>query len=1413
MERLQPDLSRVGLLERVREESGLTPSQLHIWLGQALHPTSPLYNMAFAYVLSGRIDPGRFRAAWRAVVSSSDALRTSIEQRGNRSIRVVRRADDEEMTVLDFGHLPDPGTAFRTWAAERCTCFLPLEGRLVDSVLVRLGDRQWGWYLNQHHLVTDAWATVLLFQHVAGVYASSADSGVHILALDSYYETARALESFPDAETRADAGRHWQRRHNGDRAFPLYGRPARVTSTASERHPLVLSDVQSERLRRLAAQPGFLALTPEISIFVVFATALCAWLHRVTGRLDVGFDAPAHNRPTRSAKRCLGLFIEMFPFAVELEESDTFRAVGHKCLAEAQDFLRHALPGASVPSGSSTSNVVLNFFSAGHGDFAGIPVESEWMHSGASDNVHALRFQIHDYDRTGRYTLHFDFNEETLPPALRARAVDHFERLVFAMLDDPDRTIGSVDLMSHAERETLLVEFNETPPHPFPSATVVGRFDEQAARTPDRVAVRQGARQMTFAELHRQVRAAACSLDRIGVKPGNSVAVFAHRSIETVIGLLAVLQVGAHYVPLDVKYPARRTSDILADSCPACVLIGRDVPRDRLPADANVHRIADLLGDPRQQRASSGPQLQDLAYVIYTSGSTGRPKGVPVEHRGLADYLEWAERTYVRGEALSYPLFTSLAFDLTVTSLFLPLLTGGMLVIYREPDDLPDSALADVIRDNAVDFIKLTPSHLSLVTRMDLSGSRIRRIVVGGEDFKTHLAAAAAAQIPAAEIYNEYGPTEAVVGCMVHRYDTAVDTGTSVPIGRPADHVQLYVLTRDLALVPEGVPGELFISRHGLAGGYHSRSDLTAQAFIPHPFRKGDRLYRTGDLVRFVRPGCLEYLGRLDRQLKVAGLRVEPGEIETALRTHEAIQQCIVVGHRVGGGATTTASPPLRCQRCGLASNHPAATFDDEGLCSICRSFDAVRDYAQAYFRTMADLRSIFDKAKKSRGAYDAMVLLSGGKDSTYALCRVVDMGVKVYAFSFDNGYISDRAKENIRRVVAALGVDHEFASTPAMPAIFRDSLTRFSNVCNGCFKAIYTLGINRAYALGIPVVVTGLTRGQLFETRLTPDLFENGRRSPEEVDAAVLEARKTYHRLDDQVARSLDAKIFRDDRVFEEVQVVDFYRYCDADLTEILSYLDRKAPWIRPSDTGRSTNCLINDVGIYIHQKERGFHNYGLPSSWDVRMGHKTRTQAVEELQDRLDMPRVRRILAEIGYDENRLVGTRDGIRLDAYYVSSRDVSDSELRSHVSRVLPPQLVPRSFTPLQALPLTNHGKIDEAALHSASRSVALSSGRNDTAPEGPVEERIAAIWCDVLGVDHVGRHASLFELGGTSLGAMDIVLRVCEAFDIDLPLRTVFKHATVEQLAKQVEALIVAEVAEMSEEIAERLAGGSSEDR
>ena len=240
----------------------------------------------------------------------------------------------------------------------------------------------------------------------------------------------------------------------------------------------------------------------------------------------------------------------------------------------------------------------------------------------------------------------------------------------------------------------------------------------------------------------------------------------------------------------------------------------------------------------------------------------------------------------------------------------------------------------------------------------------------------------------------------------------------------------------------------------------------------------------------------------------------------------------------------------------------------------------------------MKELEELFEESKRRHASeHDCLLLLSGGKDSTYALCRLVDMGLSVYAFTLDNGFISDGAKENMQRVTEALGVPLEIATTPAMNAIFRDSLKRFSNVCHGCFKTIYTLSLNRAAELGIPIIVTGLSRGQMFETRLTPEMFRDSGRTAEEVDAAVLAARKIYHRVDDEVARSLDVRIFEDDRVLETVRFVDFYRYCDVDLAEIMAHLERSVPWIRPPDTGRSTNCLINDAGIYVHMRERGFH------------------------------------------------------------------------------------------------------------------------------------------------------------------------------------------------------------------------------
>ncbi len=1378
----------------MQNEVSLTHSQLPIWVGQRLHQDSPLYNMAFAWIFPAELRADLFQQAWQRVAEASDALKTFVvEHEGTAQVR-FHEPGARGAEILDRGD--DSAEDFRRWCRERCSRPLALNESLVDSVLVRLAGGKTGWYLNQHHLVADAWSTVLLYRQVVAEYAALLDGGSRPEALRGYYSTPP-----PDPKsgtTPRAALDHWaDRLDRPERSVPFYGRDAQPVGTASTRLTLQLDEERSQALDRLCSETGFVSLSRDMSRFGLFATLFLSWLHRVSGRFDLGFDAPVAGRPTADAKRTLGLFIEMFPFAVTLDPQETFRTLAGKCLAEAGLLLRHALPGTSSPSAAVAGNVVLNYIPESFGDFAGIPAEVEWVHPGHGDSVHTLRLQVHDFAGSGRTTLHFDFNDRALSDRLRRRSLRHFEKLLEALLDDPDHRIAAVDVLTGDERRAL-AELNSTATVPLPDRTVVEMILARAEVDAERVALREGQDKLTFGELRQRTGALAATLVREGVEPGDRVAISCRRSIDVVVAILAVLRTRAAYVTIDPAYPRQRRQAILEDSAARLVLCSQP-PASEEDSAVSFLTIAEGVREGELGASPDLPEplLDDLAYVLYTSGSTGRPKGVLIEHGGLSDYLLWAESQFVRGERLRYPLFTSLSFDLTVTSLFLPLITGGELLIYPEPDGPVDSALMDVLREDAVDFIKLTPSHLSLLCQVSPAPTRIRRMVVGGEDFKTRLAAEVVAQLgDDVEITNEYGPTEAVVGCVAHLYDPDADNGPRVPIGVPSDHVTIEILNQELVPVPEGVVGELWISRFGLARGYLGLKELTAELFQPHPERMGDYRYRTGDRVRMMDPGKLEYLGRLDRQLKISGYRVEPAEIETALLSLPGVEQCTVVTRRRSAATSreSAGDGEIRyCVRCGLPSNHPGADFDRDDVCGICRSYESTRHHARGYFNSMDDLRHLFEVSASERD-YDCMMLLSGGKDSTYALCRLVEMGLSVYAFTLDNGFISEGAKANIRRVTRQLDVPVEFGSTPAMNAIFRDSLARFANVCNGCFKTIYTLSTQRARELGIPIIVTGLSRGQMFETRLTEEMFRDGRRSPEEVDAAVLAARKVYHRVDDEVSRSLDVSIFQDDRVFEEIQFVDFYRYCDAGLEEVLAYLRRKVPWVRPEDTGRSTNCRINDVGIYVHKKQHGYHNYALPYSWDVRMGHKTREEALDELDDDIDAGYVRRILREIGCDPEPLTADGDQPVLAAFYVAPDDIPASELRRGLGERLPPPLIPAYLMRVDSIPLTVHGKVDARALPQI--ELVQHSETRYRPPEGPVAEFLAGVWQEHLGAERVGADDSFFELGGTSLAAMDVMIRLCREFDIDLPLETLFSHPKLSELAGVAEDKILEDVAD-----------------
>ena len=405
----------------------------------------------------------------------------------------------------------------------------------------------------------------------------------------------------------------------------------------------------------------------------------------------------------------------------------------------------------------------------------------------------------------------------------------------------------------------------------------------------------------------------------------------------------------------------RSGSAFILEDLNATLVVTDDQTIDRLPHETK-HLVLDAKGDtpsrsPAPATTTYHPaSLPDRAYIIYTSGSTGHPKGVVISHVALAHYIQWAAAKYVQSRTLSFPLFSPLSFDLTVTSLFLPLVTGGTLVVYPESGKQADLALLDVLQDNQVDIIKLTPSHLALLAGRDLSNSRVRQLILGGEDLRSSMAKDIfTAFNGAVEIHNEYGPTEATVGCIVHTFDPEKDQASSVPIGQVISGMQAYILNDHLQPVPQGVMGELYLSGRGLADGYWNRSDLNDARFPPHPLIEGQCMYRTGDLARLRDDGVMEYHGRIDQQVKWHGVRIELGELETAFLHHPQVTGCVV------DFARSSIQPQLddiqHCTRCGLPSNYPDATFDPAGVCHLCTSFDAYRAKSEVYFRSLDDLR------------------------------------------------------------------------------------------------------------------------------------------------------------------------------------------------------------------------------------------------------------------------------------------------------------------------------------------------------------------------------------------------------------------------------------------------------------------------
>ncbi len=1313
--------------------------------------------MALLTTFGAPIDADRFLEAVDAVVRTSDALRTTVREIDGVPHPILSAVPPSTTKVLRLDR-----EDLDEWMHTRISRPIDLDKAAYESALIDHGNDEWSWFVNVHHIVIDAASSANFFNAVANQYHGQD------YELPKYADVWAELSEMQNAARLDNARDHWALTE-GDAAPTSMYRPDSGPTSLADRVNIDMSAGRQHALDALL-EDRFRLLSPGLSLTVALATALSAYLAKL-GNDDVTIGIPIHHRSTKNAKRVIGPLVELFPLRIDVLDDDTYVSLHERIGKSLFELLRFAIPGTSP---RQSFDVVLNVHGATLGSFGPIPASTRWIHPGHIDPHHRLRVQALDYDGSGTLELGLDVNHRIADGDHRRRAGVHFSTVIDAMTSDPMQTVHSVGLLT--PDESLLLESFTSSSHGVPIDGVAPEIVSQRLLAhADHITIQSSDEVLTAAELDARIDEVSRALKASGIGRGDRVGIEMPIGIDAVVAIHGVLRSGAAFVPIDPAYPAARREHIRDDSGCAFTVTSLAELRVGVTADHQIYPSDPIsLEDPIS--------LDDTAYVIYTSGSTGLPKGVPITHRGLSEYLGFAYSTYVGATPPVMPLFTSLSFDLTITTLFLPFLSGGRMTVHPGGGL---SALREIVEQREATLLKATPSHLELLVRMLDVDHPLRGLIVGGEAFMVDLAERLQNVLgPELSIFNEYGPTEAVVGCMEHHFDPSSDHGPEVPIGRAAPGVALHILDRFGLPVPLGVAGELFISRPGMTSGYLGRPDLSAEKLVVVPPSGSDALlYRTGDLVRMLDADRMVYLGRIDEQIKVGGIRLEPGEIE-----HVA-QQMTGVERAVAGLWTPDLAQRIEnCVRCGLGSDVPGTTIDGDGVCSSCHQYDLVEPQAAAWFRTEDNLREAIAHARaRSTGDYDVIHLISGGKDSTYALYKLVELGAKVFAITLDNGYIAEVAKANVRRATAALGVDHEFVTVDGMDEIFKDSLARFSNVCNGCYKAIYTIALAKAEELGIGAIVTGLSRGQFFETRLVPGMFDSDRFDPESIDDMVREARHVYHTTPDAVSEHMDVEFLADDTIFDRITFIDFYRYVDVPLSEMYEALEGSGTWQRPPDSGRSTNCLINAAGIFVHKIEQGHHNYAAPYSWDVRLGHKTRDEAMFELDDPMDdeeMAAITTMLAEVGYEPR-------SPEMLTLWVEADDGLDVEaLQSLLAERLPAHAVPHAIEVVDSVPLTANGKVDTAALPAPARRRNEAVTGEGRVAETPTELLIASTWNTVLGLSEVRANDDFFALGGTSLHALEMIVRVSDHFDIVVPESIAFTKRTVEELAEHVDELL-----------------------
>ncbi|THC44760.1 non-ribosomal peptide synthetase [Streptomyces sp. A1499] len=880
------------------------------WFLEQLRPRNPGYIVPGAVRVEGHLDAGLLRAAVAEIVRRHEALRTTFRSRAGAPVQVVHHHLALDVPETDLSGPRHTDADRRKWIDDALAEPFDIgSGPLLRVRLLRTGPDRSVLVVAMHHLVSDRWSIAVFLNELSELYEAFASGRPSPLP-----ELAIQYGDFASWQQRQTASADWERGLAHWREH-LAGAPAVLDLPTDRPRPAVQGfnggsvpvDLPPALVGELAALAGRHGATPYMALL----TAFNILLHRYTGQDDIVVGVPTALRGHAEVEPLIGYFVNTLPIRTDLSGGPGFEAaltrVRDACLgAYAHQDIPFELIVADRNTPRDLSRPPLYQVSFSYGRepvptlaMAGarltrLPVRSE----GARFDL-----ELQAFDTDGGLTGWFEYDRDLFDEETVVRLAGHFRHLVEQIVARPDAPVHDLDLMDGPERRRLLEELNDTG-RQWPDGLVHECVERQARRTPDAEAVRCAGASLTYAELNERANRLAHLLRGRGVGRDVLVGVAMERSLELIVALLAVLKAGGAYVPLDTALPPARLAAIVEDARPPVVLT-HDGPQGRLPAlDCPVLRMEDLAGELAAHSPDdpdAGVAGDDLAYVIFTSGSTGRPKGVMNVHSALRNRLLWMQDAYGLDVDDRVLQKTPFSFDVSVWEFFWPLMSGAVLVMARPGGHRDTAYLADTIAAERITTIHFVPSMLRLfLSEPPGRSASLRRVFCSGEELTRDLHDRFLA-LHTAELHNLYGPTEAAIDVTAWRCRPQ-DDPRPVPIGRPIANTRMYVLDRHDRPVPAGVAGELCIGGLGLARGYLGRPDLTAERFTDDPFVPGARIYRTGDLARRRADGALEFLGRLDHQVKLRGQRLEPGEIEAVLTRHAAVREAVVIAHEPAPG-------------------------------------------------------------------------------------------------------------------------------------------------------------------------------------------------------------------------------------------------------------------------------------------------------------------------------------------------------------------------------------------------------------------------------------------------------------------------------------------------------------------------------